>query len=138
MELIEKAICECYTGYVFCTGEEREAVYRYLECLEKKPIFTHRIMEVIEKHQDEIKEDFKDVCTGEYESKENSGLKEKCKQLENQNEQLKNAAFNVCAEYKGCEGCPLHDAKECKCKLLDSYPEPKEAIHEYIQRIYRR
>lgn len=63
---------------------------------------------------------------------------EKVEELEKQNEQLKNAAFNVCAEYKGCEGCHLHDAKEYKCKLLDSYPEPKEAIHEYIQRIYRR
>lgn len=62
---------------------------------------------------------------------------EEVAELRKQNKQLINAAFNICEEYKGCEGCPLHDAKEYKCKLLDSYPEPKEAIHEYIQRIYR-
>lgn len=66
MTLIEKAICECYTGIVFCVGDERDQIYKYLSDKEKRHIYTHEILDVVANHQDEIKKDFLDVLKGKY------------------------------------------------------------------------
>lgn len=67
MTLREKAICECYTGICFCTGNERTEIYKYLTWVSgRKIIFTHDILRVIEENKKRIKDDFIDVCRGVY------------------------------------------------------------------------
>lgn len=113
MELIEKAICECYTGTVFCIGEEREAIYKYLENLEKSPVFTHEMSKAIEKHRAEIKKDFIDVCRGKYSKPDGDELCAKLKAIVN----------GICINYTSCSVCPLEDYKKNQCKLIEIYRE---------------
>lgn len=72
MNIREKAICECYTGSVFCEGEERDAIYEYLSIKEGREIYTHEILDIVKKHKDSIKQDFIDVCEGKYKEADQS------------------------------------------------------------------
>lgn len=71
MTLKEKAICEVFTGLCFCEGEERNEVYKYLEEIFGRPIFTHEMDEAFAvEAQARSRADFVKVCAGEY-SEEN-------------------------------------------------------------------
>jgi hypothetical protein len=57
MTLEERVIVETYTGYCMTSGDERDAVYKYMEKLLGRPVYTHELYE-------KSKEDFIELCKG--------------------------------------------------------------------------
>ena len=43
MALEERVIVETYTGYCMTSGDERNAVYKYMEKLLGRPVYTHEL-----------------------------------------------------------------------------------------------
>ena len=43
MTLEERVIVETYTGYCMTSGDERNAVYKYMEKLLGRPVYTHEL-----------------------------------------------------------------------------------------------
>ena len=66
MTLKEKVICEAYTGICFCTGEDRNELYKYLSEKMGRPVYTHEIAANFEKIKAASRDDFVKVCKGEY------------------------------------------------------------------------
>ena len=66
MTLKEKVICEAYTGICFCTGEDRNELYKYLAEKMGRPVYSHEFATNFEKIRDISREDFVKVCKGDY------------------------------------------------------------------------
>ena len=66
MTLKEKVICEAYTGICFCTGEDRNELYKYLSEKMGRPVYSHEFATNFEKIRDISREDFVKVCKGDY------------------------------------------------------------------------
>lgn len=66
MTLEERVIVETYTGYCMTSGDERNAVYKYMEKLLGRPVYTHELARksVVNKLQEKSKADFIELCKG--------------------------------------------------------------------------
>lgn len=66
MTLEERVIVETYTGYCMTSGDERNAVYKYMEKLLGRPVYTHELAQefVVKMLQEKSKEDFIELCKG--------------------------------------------------------------------------
>lgn len=60
MTLRERVIVETYTGFCMTKGDEREAVYKYMDEIMGRPVFTHELANepVIKELQEKSKVDF--------------------------------------------------------------------------------
>lgn len=43
MTLRERIIVEVFTGYCMVTGDERDELYKYMETIMGRPVFTHEL-----------------------------------------------------------------------------------------------
>ena len=100
MTLKEKVICEAYTGICFCTGEDRNALYKYLSEKMGRPVYSHEFATNFEKIRDISREDFVKVCKGDY----NETLTQK-------------GDRDAPASLVRCEECRLHG----NCVVEDAY-----------------
>lgn len=75
----ERAICECYTGIIFCTGEQRNELYKYLHELFGRPIYTHEMPQLADEIIQKSKADFIKVCKGENINEQPTADEEKVK-----------------------------------------------------------
>lgn len=59
-------IVETYTGYCMTSGDERNAVYKYMQKLLGRPVYTHELAQksVVNKLQEKSKADFIELCKG--------------------------------------------------------------------------
>mgnify|MGYP000569806336 CR=1 FL=1 len=66
MTLEERVIVETYTGYCMTSGDERNAVYKYMEKLLGRPVYTHELAQksVMNELHEKSKEDFIELCKG--------------------------------------------------------------------------
>lgn len=66
MTLEERVIVETYTGYCMTSGDERNAVYKYMEKLLGRPVYTHELAQksVVKMLQEKSKDDFIELCKG--------------------------------------------------------------------------
>lgn len=64
MTLEERVIVEIYTGYCMTSGDERNAVYKYMEKLLGRPVYTHELAQksVVKMLQEKSKDDFVNLC----------------------------------------------------------------------------
>lgn len=64
MTLIERIIVETYTGYCMTSGEERDEVYKYMEKLLGRPVFTHMLADdnIVKELKEKSKDDFISLC----------------------------------------------------------------------------
>lgn len=64
MTLEERVIVETYTGYCMTSGDERNAVYKYMQKLLGRPVYTHELAQksVVKMLQKKSKEDFIELC----------------------------------------------------------------------------
>lgn len=64
MTLIERIIVETYTGYCMTSGEERDEVYKYMEKLLGRPVFTHMLADdnIVKELKEKAKDDFISLC----------------------------------------------------------------------------
>lgn len=64
MTLEERVIVETYTGYCMTSGDERDSVYKYMEKLLGRPVYTHELAQesVSKMLQEKSKEDFINLC----------------------------------------------------------------------------
>lgn len=64
MTLEECVIVETYTGYCMTSGDERNAVYKYMEKLLGRPVYTHELAQksVVKMLQEKSKDDFVNLC----------------------------------------------------------------------------
>ena len=64
MTLEERVIVETYTGYCMRSGDERNAVYKYMEKLLGRPVYTHELAQesVVKMLQEKSKDDFVNLC----------------------------------------------------------------------------
>ena len=64
MTLRERVIVETYTGVCMVTGEDRNEVYKYMEELMGRPVYTHELAskEVQEKLKEKSRADFMALC----------------------------------------------------------------------------
>lgn len=60
----ERAIVETYTGFCMATGEQRNEVYKYMNEIMGRPVYTHELAlkEVQEELKAKSKEDFINLC----------------------------------------------------------------------------
>ena len=67
MTLEERVIVETYTGYCMTSGDERNAVYKYMEKLLGRPVYTHELAQksVVKMLQEKSKDDFVNLCKKE-------------------------------------------------------------------------
>ena len=65
MTITEKAICEVYTGIVFCAKDDIWAGYAYAERLLGRAVYTHEFAELSDKLKELSKFDFVKVCRNE-------------------------------------------------------------------------
>ena len=67
MTLKERVIIETYTGYCMTDSEERNEVYKYMEKLLGRPVFTHELgsKEIQEQLREKALPDFKTLCITE-------------------------------------------------------------------------
>lgn len=66
MTLEERVIVETYTGYCMTSGDERDAVYKYMEKLLGRSVYTHELAQksVVKKLHEKSKDDFVNLCKG--------------------------------------------------------------------------
>ena len=66
MTLEDRVIVETYTGYCMTSGDERNAVYKYMEKLLGRPVYTHELAQksVVKMLQEKSKADFIELCKG--------------------------------------------------------------------------
>ena len=66
MTLEDRVIVETYTGYCMTSGDERNAVYKYMEQLLGRPVYTHELAQksVVKMLQEKSKADFIELCKG--------------------------------------------------------------------------
>ena len=66
MTLEERVIVETYTGYCMTSGDERDEVYKYMQKLLGRPVYTHELAQksVVNKLQEKSKADFIELCKG--------------------------------------------------------------------------
>lgn len=66
MTLEERVIVETYTGYCMTSGDERNAVYKYMQKLLGRPVYTHELAQksVVKKLHEKSKADFIELCKG--------------------------------------------------------------------------
>lgn len=66
MTLEERVIVETYTVYCMTSGDERNAVYEYMQKLLGRPVYTHELAQksVVNKLQEKSKADFIELCKG--------------------------------------------------------------------------
>lgn len=66
MTLEERVIVETYTGYCMTSGDERNAVYKYMEKLLGRPVYTHELAQesVMNELHEKSKADFIELCKG--------------------------------------------------------------------------
>ena len=64
MTLAERVIVEVYTGYCMTSGEERKEVYKYMEQLMGRPVFTHEQADerIVDKLHELSRPDFIKLC----------------------------------------------------------------------------
>ena len=64
MTLKERVIVEVYTGACMVVGEERGEVYKYMENIMGRPVFTHELArkEIQEELEERSKDDFVNLC----------------------------------------------------------------------------
>ena len=64
MTLKERVIVEVYTGACMVVGEERGEVYKYMENIIGRPVFTHELArnEIQEELKERSKDDFVNLC----------------------------------------------------------------------------
>lgn len=64
MTLEERVIVETYTGYCMTSGDERDAVYKYMQKLLGRPVYTHELAQksVVKMLQEKSKDDFVNLC----------------------------------------------------------------------------
>lgn len=64
MTLEERVIVETYTGYCMTSGDERDAVYKYMQKLLGRPVYTHELAQesVVKMLQEKSKYDFVNLC----------------------------------------------------------------------------
>jgi hypothetical protein len=64
MTLEERVIVETYTGYCMTSGDERDAVYKYMQKLLGRPVYTHELAQksVMKKLHEKSKADFIELC----------------------------------------------------------------------------
>lgn len=64
MTLEERVIVETYTGYCMTSGDERNAVYKYMEKLLGRPVYIHELAQksVVKMLQEKSKDDFVNLC----------------------------------------------------------------------------
>lgn len=64
MTLEERVIVETYTVYCMTSGDERNAVYKYMEKLLGRPVYTHELAQksVVKMLQEKSKDDFVNLC----------------------------------------------------------------------------
>lgn len=64
MTLRERVIVETYTGYVMTAPEERNEVYKYMEEIMGRPVYSHELckQEIIEEIMDKSRADFIELC----------------------------------------------------------------------------
>lgn len=64
MTLIERIIVETYTGYCMTSREERDEVYKYMEKLLGRSVFTHMLADdnIVKELKEKAKEDFISLC----------------------------------------------------------------------------
>lgn len=64
MTLKERVIVETYTGYCMTSGEERDEVYKYMENLLGRPVFTHMLADdnIVKELKEKAKYDFIGLC----------------------------------------------------------------------------
>lgn len=66
MTLEERVIVETYTGYCMTSGDERDEVYKYMQKLLGRPVYTHELAQksVVKMLQEKSKADFIELCKG--------------------------------------------------------------------------
>ena len=66
MTLEERVIVETYTGYCMTSGDERNVVYKYMEKLLGRPVYTHELAQksVMNELHEKSKADFIELCKG--------------------------------------------------------------------------
>lgn len=66
MTLEERVIVETYTGYCMTRGDERDEVYKYMQKLLGRPVYTHELAQksVMNKLHEKSKADFIELCKG--------------------------------------------------------------------------
>lgn len=64
MTLEERVIVETYTGYCMTSGDERDEVYKYMQKLLGRPVYTHELAQksVVKMLQEKSKDDFVNLC----------------------------------------------------------------------------
>ena len=64
MTLKERVIVETYTGICMTSSEERNEVYKYMQEIMGRPIFTHELAfkNIQEKLREKSKKDFLELC----------------------------------------------------------------------------
>lgn len=67
MTLKERVIVETYTGVCMTTGDERNELYKYMEGLLGRPVWTHELAckEGWERLKEKARSDFKALCISE-------------------------------------------------------------------------
>lgn len=66
MTLEERVIVETYTGYCMTSGDERNAVCKYMQKLLGRPVYTHELAQesVVNELHEKSKADFIGLCKG--------------------------------------------------------------------------
>lgn len=64
MTLKERVIVEVYTGTCMVVGEECKELYKYMESITGRPVFTHELAskEIQEELKEKSKDDFVNLC----------------------------------------------------------------------------
>ena len=64
MTLKERVIVETYTGYCMTSGEEMNEVYKYMQEIMGRPVYTHELAskEIQQELHEKSKEDFVNLC----------------------------------------------------------------------------
>lgn len=114
----ERAIVETYTGFCMATGEQRNEVYKYMNEIMARPVYTHELAlkEVQEELKAKSKGDFINLC------RMPQTQADKIRSMSD--EELAEILFGSCFDEMGKEGCEGGNCKVCVLEWLKS--EAKE------------
>lgn len=109
IDVDDLAIISLFTGVVLVEGEDIGRMQYILEKLEERPVYTHEMPDIADKHKDELAEMVRDIYKR---AKEVDGFK---KVMEDETNRVVNLWKNLLTDPPKPAKCPYNDLNNLTC-----------------------
>jgi len=124
IDVDDLAVISLFTGVVLVEGEDISRMQYILEKLEERPVYTHEMPDIADKHKDELAEMVRDIYKRAKEADGFIKCWEKYKELSSFSRNVSYGLYGMSKndiDHLTCENCLVKDGEFCNkyCKVKD-------------------